>query len=283
VKPPPFEYARPASLPETLSLLETPGARVLAGGQSLMPLLNLRLARPSVLVDIGRLRGLNGIAEDADGGLRLGALVRHQQLLADPIVAERAPLLRHAVRHVGHVAIRNRGTLGGSLVHADPSAELATAAVALDAELRLLSSSGERRVRARDFFKGAFLTDIGDQELLVELGVPARPAGEGSAFLEVAPRQGDFAIVAVAARAQTRAGALTGVTVAWSGAESVPTLAEDLGRSLEGATLEGDHLERACRDAGQRLSPPADTRTSADYRRAALGVLAARAIRAAVG
>jgi carbon-monoxide dehydrogenase medium subunit len=246
-----------------------------------VPLLNLRLARPSLLVDVGRLPGLDGIVPDPDGGLRLGALVRHRQLLADPLVARRVPLLLQAVRQVGHVAVRNRGTLGGSLVHADPSAELATAAVALDAELHLRSLEGERWVRARNFFLGPFMTDIRDEELLVELKVPARPVGEGSAFVEVAPRQGDFAVVAVAALVRISSRALTGVAVAWSGAASTPVLAPELGSSLEGVALEGDGVELACGSAGRRLSPPSDARTSAEYRRAALGVLAARAIRAA--
>ena len=281
MKPPPFDYARPASLDEALGLLETPGAKVLAGGQSLVPLLNLRLARPSLLVDVTRLRGLDEIAADPDGGLHLGALVRHQQLLADPVVAARVPLLREAVSHVGHVAIRNRGTLGGSLVHADPSAELATAAVALDARLRLRSRRDERWVRTRDFFQGPFIADAAEDEILVEMRVPARPMEEGSAFLEVAPRLGDFAILAVAALAQVRDGALADVVVAWSGGTPTPALAPELSSSLDGMELEGDRLERACAEASRALTPVSDARTSADYRRAALGVLAARAVRAA--
>ena len=281
MKPPPFDYARPASLEEALDLLGTPGAKVLAGGQSLVPLLNLRLARPTLLVDVTRLPGLDGVVAAADGGVRLGALLRHQQLLGDPVVAARAPLLREAVGHVGHVAIRNWGTLGGSLVHADPSAELATAAVALDALLCLRSRRGERWVRARDFFQGPFMADAGEDELLVEMLVPARPAGEGAAFLEVAPRRGDFAIVAVAALARVHHGALADVVVAWSGGTPAPALARELASSLEGMELEGGRLERACADASHALTPVSDARTSPEYRRAALGVLAARAVRAA--
>lgn len=281
MKPAPFDYARPHDLGEALGLLQTPGARLLAGGQSLVPLLNLRLARPSLLIDVGRLPGLDGISVAGDGSLRLGALVRHQRLLTDPTVGARAPLLRQAARHVGHVAIRNRGTLGGSLVHADPTAELAAAAVALDAAFRLVSRGGERWVPARSFFQGPFTTSTAEDEMLVEVSVPDRPAGEGSAFLEVSPREGDFAIVAVAALARRRDDALTDVVIAWSGAASTPVLAEELDRSLEGVPLPGAELEQRCAVAAAGLRPAADVRGSAEYRRAALGVLAARALRRA--
>ncbi|MDR0360289.1 MAG: FAD binding domain-containing protein, partial [bacterium] len=229
MKPPPFDYARPSTLEEALDLLRTPGAKALAGGQSLLPLLNLRLAAPTLLVDVAALPGLDAITSNGSG-LTMGALVRHHRMLDAPI-----PLLAQAARHIGHVAIRNRGTLGGSLVHADPTAELATAAVALDAELRLTARAGDRTVRAREFFQGPFMVDLAEDELLTEIAIPPRPHGERSAFLEVAPRQGDFAIVGVAVLARIEQGALTGVTVAWSGAGPMPVRADELAAALEGA------------------------------------------------
>jgi carbon-monoxide dehydrogenase medium subunit len=281
VKPAHFDYARPDDLEGVLALLETPEAKLLAGGQSLIPLLNLRLARPSLLIDIGRLPGLDGVAVAADGSLRLGALVRHQRLLTDLEVGARVPLLRHAVRHVGHVATRNRGTLGGSLAHADPTAELAAAAVALDARIRLVSRRGERLVPARDFFEGAFTTAAGENEMVAEVVIPPRPAGEGSAFLELSPREGDFAIVAVAALARRQGDTLTGVVLAWSGAGPAAILAAGLMSSLEGVSLAGDEVERRCAAAVGWLQPAADIRGTPEYKRAALGVLTARAVREA--
>ena len=280
MKPAPFAYARPAELRQALELLQKPGAKILAGGQSLVPLLNLRLARPELLVDINALPGLSAIEVTADGGLRLGALVRHARLLADPRVAEKMPLLREAVTHVGHHAIRNRGTLGGSLVHADPVAELAAAMVALNARFRLVSQDDERWVRARDFFRGPFMTEITEEEMLTEVIVPSRPEGEGAAFLEVAMRHGDFAIVAVAALTQRSVRRLTSPVVVWSGAASTPVIASELGE-LEGLPISGDHLEEACIAIAAGVTPPADVRASPEYKQAALGVLTARALRAA--
>jgi carbon-monoxide dehydrogenase medium subunit len=280
VKPAPFEYARPADLPEALALLQRPGAKILAGGQSLVPLLNLRLARPELLVDVNAIGGLSAIEEAADGGLRLGALLRHARLLADPRVADRVPLLREAVKHVGHHAVRNRGTLGGSLVHADPVAELATAMVALGARIHLVSEGGERWIPARDFFQGPFTTEIAEEEMLTEVLVPGRPEGEGAAFFEVAMRQGDFAIVAVAALAQRSRETLRGAVVVWSGAASTPVIASEL-KELEGLRLSGAELEEACAAVAEGVTPPADVRASSDYKRATLGVLSARALRAA--
>ena len=280
MKPAPFAYARPPDLREALTLLQRPGAKILAGGQSLVPLLNLRLARPELLVDINALPGLSAIEVSTDGGLRLGALVRHTRLLADPRVAQHMPLLREAVTQVGHHAIRNRGTLGGSLVHADPVAELAAAMVALGARFRLVSLDSERWVRARDFFQGPFTTQITEQEMLTEVIVPARPEGEGAAFLEVAMRRGDFAIVAVAALAQRSREGLRGPVVVWSGAASTPVIASELAE-LEGLRLSGEDLEEACAGIAAGVTPPADVRTSPDYKRAALAVLTARALRAA--
>lgn len=280
MKPPSFEYARPEGLQEALALLQRPGAKILAGGQSLVPLLNLRLARPELLVDVNAIPGLSAIELTAGGGLRLGALVRHARLLADPLVAGHVPLLREAVVHVGHHAVRNRGTLGGSLVHADPVAELATAMVALDARFRLVSQGGERWVQAREFFQGPFSTEIADEEMLTEVLVPGRPEGEGAAFLEVAMRQGDFAIVAVAALAQRSEEAVKGSVVVWSGAASTPLVVSER-EELEGVRLSGAELEEACAALAAGVTPPADVRAASDYKRAALAVLTGRALRAA--
>jgi carbon-monoxide dehydrogenase medium subunit len=191
MKPAPFRYARVASAAEAVAILAAGAgeAKLLAGGQSLVPLLNMRLVRPAVLVDLNGARELERIGPEPDGGLVLGALVRHTDLATSPLVRERAPLLAAAARHVGHAAIRNRGTLGGSLAHADPAAELPAALVALDAELALLGPRGSRRVAAAEFFRGLLSTALAADELLTEVRVPASPPGWG--FAEVARRPGD--------------------------------------------------------------------------------------------
>lgn len=280
MKPAPFEYSRPTDLHIALALLMKPGARILAGGQSLVPLLNLRLAQPELLVDVNALPGLGEIHVRPDGGLRLGALVRHTQLLSDSHVAEQAPLLKQAVAHVGHHAVRNRATLGGSLAHADPAAELSAATVALDARFRLVSLHGERWVRARDFFLGPFTTAIAEDEVLTEVIVPGRPDGERAAFFEVAMRRGDFAIVAVAALARTSEGKLSSPTVVWSGASSIPVVASEL-LDFDGIHPHGEELEEACAAVAARVAPPEDVWASPDYKRSALAVLTERALRAA--
>ena len=198
MKPAPFRYARPATAAEAVALLASGGgeAKLLAGGQSLVPLLNMRLVRPVVLVDLNGARELERIDPAPDGGLVLGSLVRHADLAEAPLVRERAPLLAEAARHVGHTAIRNRGTLGGSLAHADPAAELPAALLALDATLGLLGPRGMRRVAAGEFFRGLLVTALAEDELLAEVTVPAAPRGWG--FAEIARRPGDFALAGVA-------------------------------------------------------------------------------------
>jgi carbon-monoxide dehydrogenase medium subunit len=272
---------RPSSLEGALDALAgDPDAKILAGGQSLIPLLSLRLARPTRLVDVSRIPGLGGIAETAQG-LRIGALVRHRALLSDRSVRARAPLLALCARFIGHPAIRNRGTCGGSLAHADPTAELPAAMVALGASFRVASPAGERRIGAGDFFQGAFTTALRPDEMLIEVEVPVRLPGEGCAFDELAVREGDFAIVAVAALAHVRDGRLTNVEVVWSGADMTPVKAEELTRDLEGADHEGDSFNRPIRAALEKLTPPADIRGSSDFRRQALAVLTERTLRAA--
>lgn len=280
MKPAPFDYACPDTLEEAIEMLGSGDAKVLAGGQSLVPLLNLRLARPALLVDINRVAGLDHM-QVADGSFHIGSLVRHHRLIDDPDVRSSAPLLPISAAEIGHPAIRNRGTLGGSLIHADPSAELVCAMVALDSEFRLRSKRGDRRVRARDFFLGPLTTRIESDEVLIEASVPLRPHGEGAAFLELAPRYGDFAMASVAALVMTREGVLTQATVAWSGAGPVPVLVENLSADLAGQRLASGAIEQACNEAARDTSPTADIHGDAPFKQRVLAVLSSRAVRAA--
>ncbi len=197
MKAPSFAYAKPASLAEALELLARPGAKALAGGQSLIPSLNMRLSSPELLVDIGLLKELHGISLPKDI-LRVGALTTHAQLEKSAEVKKHVPLLAQAVPHVAHAAIRNRGTLGGSLALADPAAEYPAVAVALEAVLVIQGRSSERRIPASRFFKGLFETDLKAGELLVAAEFPVARAGDKSAFVELARRHGDYAIIGVA-------------------------------------------------------------------------------------
>jgi carbon-monoxide dehydrogenase medium subunit len=200
VKAAPFAYAKPSTVAQALELLERHGdaARVLAGGQSLVPSLNMRLSSPELLVDIGALAELRQISVQK-GVLSIGALVTHAALERSPEVAKHVPLLAQAVPHVAHPAIRNRGTLGGSLALADPAAEYPACALALDAQIVLRSAKGERRVRAKDFFKGLFETDLRRGEIVAAAEFPLAQPGDRSVFLELARRHGDYAIVGLAA------------------------------------------------------------------------------------
>jgi carbon-monoxide dehydrogenase medium subunit len=228
VKAPSFAYAKPRSLAEAFDLLERPGARILAGGQSLVPSLNMRLASPELLVDIGALASLAEISA-GKAGLRVGALVTHARLERSGEVAKHVPLLAEAARHVAHPAIRNRGTLGGSLALADPAAEYPAVALALEATLVVQGRHGERRVAAQSFFKGLFETDLRPGEILVAAEFPA---AERSAFLELARRHGDYAIVGLAAAANGSAR-----RIAYFGVAATPVLALHAAkeRTLEGA------------------------------------------------
>ena len=187
MKPAPFEYQAPASLEAALDALARHGgdAKLLAGGQSLIPVMNFRLAEPALLIDINKLAELDFIRRDEEGHLRIGAMVRQRRLERDPLVAEMAPLLHEAVPFIAHPQIRNRGTFGGSLAHADPAAELPALAVALGARFRLQRAGGDRWVAAEDFFAGLFATALEPDEMLVEAAIPPSPARTGWAFLEV--------------------------------------------------------------------------------------------------
>jgi carbon-monoxide dehydrogenase medium subunit len=280
VKPAPFDYVRPASLDEAVAALDDGGeARILAGGQSLVPLLNMRLVRPRRVVDITGIPKLGAIAQDGPG-LRLGALVCHTDLIASPLARERAPLLVEAARHVGHRAIRNRGTLGGSLAHADPAAELPAAVVALAATLVVAGPGGTREVPAGEFFRGLLATALGPREILVEVRVPG-PAATAWGFAEVARRPGDFALAGVVAVLHPAPGApgrgRPARLVAF-GAGDVPvrlTAAEAL---LAGVALDAEAARRAGRAGAAQTAPPDDVHASAGYRRHLVAVLAEQAL-----
>jgi carbon-monoxide dehydrogenase medium subunit len=224
MKPPQFEYHAPTDVAEAVRLLSALGdnGRLLAGGQSLMPMLNLRLARPEAIVDLNRITALAYHRLDGET-LVIGALCRQRDIERDQEVLARCAAIADAVPLIGHIGIRNRGTVVGSLAHADPSAEWPVLAVLLDATLEVQSASGRRSIAAQDFFKGLFATDLRPGELVVEARFPLPPAGAGSAFVEVARRHGDFALGAAAAVVELAAdGAVTAARLALGGFDSVP-------------------------------------------------------------
>jgi carbon-monoxide dehydrogenase medium subunit len=238
MKAPDFAYARPRDLDEALRLLGQagPDATLLAGGQSLLAALNLRLSSPALLVDIGELNELKGISS-ADGMVRIGALATYTQILESPAVCRFLPLLVEAVQHVAHVAIRNRGTIGGSMAFADPAAELPACAVALGARLLLVSESGKREVPAETFFTGTFETDLKTGELIAEIRFPCRQANDRWAFLELAQRRGDFAIAGVAVLASVAGRHIDTARVTYFGCADRPRLAEAVSQRLAGVEL----------------------------------------------
>ena len=238
MKPAPFEYVRPSALHSALEVLATNGseAAVLAGGQSLVPILNLRLANPSIVVDINRIPELDRIVI-ADGQLELGCRVRHNDVLRSPQVNEASPLLARALRHVAHEAVRNRGTLGGSLALADPAAELPACAVCLGANMVLASVRGERSVAADAFFDGLYSTAVAPDELLTRITVPVLGSDWRYEFEEIARRHGDFAISGIAFAARLEGLRIAECRIVFAGIEAAPRRARGLERCLVGAVL----------------------------------------------
>jgi carbon-monoxide dehydrogenase medium subunit len=201
MKPAPFDYLAPDSLSSALDIMAEYGdeAKVLAGGQSLVPAMNFRLLQPSLLVDLNHVRELSYIRDDAEGGVRIGAMTRQRQLEKDPLVSERIPLLHETLPHVAHVQIRNRGTFGGSLAHADPAAEFPVIMVALNGRIRVRSKERERWIAAGDFFEGVFTTSLLPNEILVDVSLPSLAPRTGWSFVEFSRRKGDYALLGVAA------------------------------------------------------------------------------------
>jgi CO/xanthine dehydrogenase FAD-binding subunit len=284
LKPAPFEYVAPGSLDEALSVLEKLGedAKILAGGQSLVPLLNLRLARPGHLVDINRLRELDYLRPLDAGGLAVGALTRHRSLERSTVAAAHAPLWSEAAPLIGDRQVRFRGTVGGSLAHADPSSELPTVAVATEAEIVVRGPRGERTIAAADFFAAALMTVLEPDELLVEVRIPAAPAGAGHAFLELARRHGDFALVSAAASVVVTDGRVTWVRIALGGVAPTPLRATRAEASLLGESPTSVVLARAGRLAAEDTDPGGDMHGSPEYRRDVAAVYVERALDSAL-
>jgi carbon-monoxide dehydrogenase medium subunit len=282
MKPPEFDYIVATDCDTAVAALARAGgeAKILAGGQSLMPMLNFRLLHPSILVDINRIPGLGFIDETRDS-IRIGALTRHFQLETASLIARHFPVLSCAVAHVGHLAIRNRGTIGGSLSHADPAAELPMMAVLLDATLRIVSAAGSRTVAARDFFLDAMTVDLNGTELLTEIVLPKLPAQTGWGFDEIVRRHGDFALAAAAATLTLSANEIVQARIALTGVGPTPLRAADAESLLVGRGFDESLCRRAIAAVREAISPETDLHASADLRRHLAGVLTSRALTAA--
>jgi len=286
MKPAPFEYFAPTTVDETLSLLAEHGydAKVLAGGQSLIPMMNFRLAQPSIIIDLNNISELFYIRSNGDGGVHIGAMSRHHQVETDPLVAERAPLIYESMPHIATVQVRSRGTFGGSIAHADPSAELAAISVALEGDFLLRNQRGERWIPASEFFLGLFTSVLEPDELLIEAKFPPITERTGFALEEVSRRPHDFALVGVAAvvtldkNELCRKARLVFLSVGDS-----PVEAHQAVETIVGKKLTPEIIRAASEIAAQKdIDPGSDIHASAEYRRHLAGVLSRRALQKAL-
>lgn len=284
MKPAPFQYFTPLRVDEVLDLLHQGGgeAKVLAGGQSLLPLLNFRLVKPGALIDINGVNELSYI-RPANGSLAIGAIARQKEVLASPEVQRQCSLVSEALAYVGHTATRNRGTVCGSIAHADPAGEMPVVATALDAAMVLHSANGARTLRPGEFFQTYFTTAMEPDELLAEVQFPVLGPRTGSAFLEVSRRQGDFAIVAVAAVVTlNESGRVQKASVALGGVGGVPVRAAAVERALSGAEPTANALAESAALVKGEIEPEDDIQASAEYRKDVAAVLVRRGLQAAV-
>jgi aerobic carbon-monoxide dehydrogenase medium subunit len=284
MKPAPFAYHAPASVEEVVGLLSSLGeeAKLLAGGQSLGPMLNLRLAAPTALIDLNRIEGLDYLEVDEGGALMLGPLTRHRTLEVSDVVRQRWPLLHEAMPHVGHLAIRNRGTIGGSLAHADPAGELPAVILALEAELVAEGPGRQRRIDAERFFSTFLTTCLSPEEMLREVRIPAQAPGTGQCWMEFAPRLGDYALVGVAATVRLDAeGCYEAARLVYAGIADVPLLADAAKQLLGEEPSDGLH-ERVGEAVAAAARPPSDVIASGAFRRHLVRVLTRRALRVTV-
>ena len=282
MKPPPFEYYAPHTTEEALTHLAEHGydAKALAGGQSLIPMMNFRLAQPEVLIDLNNIANLSFIKRDDNGGLRIGAMARHAQVEREPLVAELAPLIYEAMPKIATSQIRSRGTFGGSIAHADPSAELVAITVALDGRFRLLSLTGERWFSANEFFLGMFTTQIDPEELLVEINIPPLPPRSGWSLVEVARRPHDFAMVGVAAVVTLDdRGHCQRARIVYLSVGDGPVEAHRAAELLIGQQPTPDSIRAVAETAAaEDVDPSSDIHASAAYRRHLVKILTGRAL-----
>ena len=283
MKPPKFQYLRPASIQEAVAALADAGedGKILAGGQSLVPMLNIRILSPSVLIDINRIPGLGEIQEQPDGGLRIGALTRHHALETSEVVQRLYPVLHAAMQQVAHLAIRNRGTIGGSITHADPAAELPMLMKLLDARITVISSKGTRVIDAEDFFLSALTADVAENELVTEINVPPLPQGAGWAFEEVARRAGDFALAAVGVVMHVEQSKVVEARIGLMGVADTPMRISDAETILYNQSCDQATLDEVVDAVLQAIEPSTDLHASAEYRLHLTEVLVRRAVKTA--
>ncbi|GBF09476.1 carbon-monoxide dehydrogenase middle subunit [Aeropyrum pernix] len=275
-----FEVLIPKSLDEALDMLEKYGdnAKVLAGGHSLIPMMRLRLVKPTYVIYIGRIPGLSYIREEG-GEIRIGALTTHNEIEESSLLREKNPLLSETASKIGDLQVRNMGTIGGSLAHADPAADYPAALAALEASVLLRSKAGERVVKLEDFIIGPYITDLQPSELLVEVRVPSLSGRFGTAYEKLVFRASDFAIVGVAALVQLSGdGTAEKVRVGLTGVDEKPVRARGVEEELEGKRLSEDLIARAAERASEGINPPTDIRASAEYRKRMARVLTKRAL-----
>jgi CO/xanthine dehydrogenase FAD-binding subunit len=281
MKPAPFKYIAARSLEQALALKAEYGedGRFLAGGQSLVPTLNFRLAQPEVLIDINPLTMCAGLQRAQSGDLRIGALTRYRQLERDPATARDLPLMHEALPHIAHPQIRNRGTIGGNLAHADPASEMPAIVLALAGRLRAKSQHRERWIAASDFFVGALATALETDEMLVEVELPPVPPRSGMSFMEVARRRGDFALIGVACSVQLdETGRCRAARIALCHAGDTPILAEDAGASLAGEPISSSAIDQAADLVQRAIDPGGNVHASKEFQRHLAGVLTKRAL-----
>ena len=279
MKPAAFKYERPRDVAEVLDLLAEHGdeAKILAGGQSLVPMMNFRLARPAVIIDIGAVPGLGQVSKDGEAVV-IGTRVRHIELERPPFDGPLSSLLADAARHVGHIPIRLRGTFGGSIAHADPAAEWCLLAQTLDAEMAVASVRGERVITAADLFQSAFITSIADDELLTEVRLPWLGPEWKTGFSEFSRRAGDFAVVAVASAIRMADGHVAEARIGAAGVGAIPIRLVQAETTLVGQPLGPDAIGAASDVASQEVDPRGDIHGSADYRRDLVRSLTRRAL-----
>jgi len=279
MKPASFDYVRAESAEHAVHSLAAAGGdgKVIAGGQSLMPMMNFRLVKPSVLVDINRIPHLDAVQIRGDK-IVLGALVRHRMTATDALIAKHIPVLHHAMKHVAHLTVRNRGTFCGSVCHADPAAEMPMMSLLLNGIVHIASPRGERVLAAQDFFVGSLVTALEPDELVTEIEIDKLPADTGWGFEEFARRQGDYALAAVAATMQRRNGVASNVRIGLMGVGEMPMRAPLIEAMLEGRDVNAKLIDEAVDALRVELEPNSDLNASADYRRHLAGVLARRAM-----